>query len=131
MMIGLIAIGAVAVSVLTSRNDESVDSQTGAASFTQVKSSCDAWMMSPKAGDQVDDQWCDNMFAYMDDQSGGMMMGSGMWQNSERMGGTCRAWVSDGEAPAGAGGMRSCEDMVEWMSQHMSDSDGMWMMQGR
>jgi hypothetical protein len=106
------------------------DQPASAASFAQVEGACGDWMSSAESGSASDDQWCTDMFAWMSDRSGGSMMGSMMWQGSERMEKTCREWVSQDRGETGAADAQRCHDMVQWMDRHMSSQDGTWMMRG-
>ncbi|MBC7633831.1 hypothetical protein [Aeromicrobium sp.] len=88
-------------------------------------------MDSSQGDGGTDDRWCADMFAWMRDQSSGSMMSSMMWQGPEQMRISCREWVNQDGANAGASAQQRCSAMVDWMSSHMSTRGGNWMMQGR
>ena len=123
----LVAIGAVIAAVVVIGDDEPAT----AAKLAQVQASCGDWMDSASSEAGADDRWCADMFAWMDERSGGSMMGSKMWQGSEEMGKACRDWVSDERGETGATGPQQCDAMLEWMDGHMSSQGGRWMMQDR
>lgn len=126
--LGLVAAAATGVA-LTRGGDESA--QDTAAQVSQVQDSCRGWMTSAEADGLADDQWCTDMFAWMEGQSGGSMMGSMMWRGPEQMGAACRAWVEDSAVGPVLDDQRGCDGMVAWMDGHMSTRGGTWMMRGR
>ena len=121
-----IGIGAAITAVVVTRGDDSAqDSST--APLSQVQASCSDWMSSDP-GNEPDEAWCTDMFAWMSDQSGNSMMGSTMWQSPERMRTSCQTWVDQDRGDAGGPDQQRCDDMVDWMDQHMSGRGGDWMM---
>jgi hypothetical protein len=132
LLVLLVGIGVTAAvtRVVVTRDDDSA-SESSASPVSQVQASCRDWMVSSQGG-VADQQWCADMFTWMNDQSDGSMTGSMMWQGPEQMGTACRKWVNDDRSPeTGSSGKQRCADMVEWMSGHMSSSGGSWMMQNR
>jgi hypothetical protein len=123
----VVALGSAVTAVVATRDDKPANASS-AAQLSQVQASCADWMAASQARGPFDDRWCTDMFAWMSDQSGGSMMGSMMWQGSERLGTACRAWVSQDRAESGAVGQERCQDMVEWMEGHMSSRGDQWMM---
>jgi len=120
-----IGVGAAITGVVATRGDDGHNASS-TAQLSQVQSSCRDWMSSSK-GEDPGDAWCTDMFSWMGDQSGGSMM----WQGSEQMGTACRDWVDQDRSGSGQTDQKRCNDMVEWMDQHMSSRGGHWMMQDR
>lgn len=124
----VVTVGATITAVALNRDDAPEPrSETAVAQLSQVQASCREWVDAFPGDAAPDEQWCADMFAWMDEQSDGSMMGSTMWRGPEQMGRSCRAWVDQEGAPD----QQRCEDMVAWMDGHMSRRDGGWMMQGR
>ncbi len=126
-----VTLALLAVAVLAAVIVVGDDDPATAAPLSQVQQSCADWMDSGSASTSPDDQWCTDMFAWMDDHSGGSMMGSMMWQGSEEMGRACRDWVTDQHGETGPVGMQRCDSMLEWMDGHMTSQGGRWMMRAR
>jgi hypothetical protein len=128
----LLVIGVVAaVSAVIVTRDGNPAKASSAAQLSQVQKSCGDWLTSSHADRQSKDEWCTDMFAWMNDQSEGSMMSSMMWQGPDQLGRACREWVGQGRADSGKSGQQRCGDMVEWMDGHMSTRGGEWMMQDR
>jgi hypothetical protein len=123
----VVAVGAVIGTVIVVGDSE----PSTAATLSQVQASCVDWMDSTPADTAPDEQWCTDMFAWMDGRSQGSMMGSMMWRGSAELGKACREWVSDEGGQGGDRGTQQCDAMVGWMDEHMGTRDERWMMQGR
>lgn len=125
-MLVLVLVAAVVAVFIVTGDDE----PAAAAQISQVKASCADWMSSEPGAAESDDQWCTDMFDWMDGQGSmmGSRMGSMMWQGPEELGRTCRSWMSEDRAESGPAAQQQCDDMVAWMDAHMSSDAGHWMM---
>jgi hypothetical protein len=70
----------------------------------------------------------DWMNGRMGQRQDGMMMGSMMWQDPDSMRDTCQQWMADNPT-ATNGSAEWCDQMVDWMGDHMGDWD-QWMRDG-
>ncbi|CAN5136983.1 hypothetical protein BH09ACT12_BH09ACT12_26080 [soil metagenome] len=136
LAVAVVAVAAILAAVVVIGGE----GPAAAAPLSQVKASCTDWMGSASTGVKPDDQWCNDMFAWMGDSGSGnsmmgdsdnSMMGNMMWQSSDQMGLACREWVSAERGQNGDTGVATCDAMIEWMDGHMSSQDGHWMMQNR
>lgn len=123
LLVGMV-VGAVITAVTLA--GDSPPSTSPSAQLARVESSCRDWNASQDGPD--DERWCTDMFTWMEDRSGGSMMGSMMWRSPERMDRYCREWVDQGRADARLSGHQHCGLMVDWMNQHMPNRGGSWMM---
>ncbi|CAN5289545.1 hypothetical protein BH09ACT10_BH09ACT10_28580 [soil metagenome] len=126
-----IAIGSAAVLLFESGQGSDESAPSSDARFSDVSRSCDAWTNSSPATAVRDSQWCSDMFAWMSNQSTGSMMGNMMWQGSEQLGTSCRTWVGQDHPDSRASDLLRCDEMVDWMDDHMLSRGGHWMMNDR
>ena len=93
---------------------------------------CQQWADSYQGADGPGDGWCSSMTDWMNGRMGqrqdGMMMGSMMWQDPDSMRDTCQQWMADNPT-ATNGSAEWCDQMVDWMGDHMGDWD-QWMRDG-
>jgi hypothetical protein len=131
IVVAVLALGGIAAAVIANRDDgRSYDT----AQIGRMHQGCQQWSESYQGGDGPGDGWCTSMTDWMDDRMGqrrgGMMMGPMMWQDPDSMRATCQEWMAD-DPPADSSGGRAewCDQMVDWMSDHMGDWDR-WMGDG-
>lgn len=109
-----------------------------AAQIGWMHQGCQQWVDSDPGRGGPDGAWCTSMTDWMNQRVGpnasgqtGMITSSMMWQDPASMRATCAQWM--GTNPSGvAGGTDTtawCDQMVDWMDQHMGDWDS-WMHNG-
>lgn len=130
--VAVLAVGGVATAVIATRDDApSYDT----AQIGRMHDGCQRWADSYRGSDGPDGGWCTSMTDWMngrmEQRRGGMMTGPMMWQDADSMRATCEGWMADRPAATTGGADRSdwCDQMVDWMSEHMGDWDH-WMRDG-
>lgn len=135
-LVGVLVVAGIAGAVAIVNNDDTSDYATSQIGW--MHDGCQQWADSNQGADGPDDEWCDSMAGWMNGRMGGdsmmgqgQMMGSMMWQNASNMRTTCEQWMADNPdvASPGADTSARCEQMVDWMDQHMGDWND-WMMNG-
>lgn len=131
---GAVAVAGVAAAVIATRDDRPSDAP---AQLGSIRQACQQWASSAGGPDAA---WCTAMTDWMHGQMGrrpgdpmmgpmmGSMMGPMMWQDPDAMRATCRRWMTE-QPPAGGGSAQWCDQMVDWMREHMGDWDR-WMRDG-
>lgn len=130
LVIAVVAAG-LAVRVVLADGGDSGD--VSAAQVSSIRQACRGWMGTGPSGAAAH---CDDMAGWMGDHMGANgMTPSMMWGDPERMRATCQQWMDD-HPPADIAEPRAwCDDMVTWMTDHMSDWSGQehwggWMEHG-
>jgi hypothetical protein len=120
-----VAVAAVVVGVAVADDDEQPDS---AGQVANVQQACQRWMDS--GGPAGERGWCTDMTGWMGDQMGRTGMSPQMvWGDANRMLGSCRQWVTESRPADAVEAEAWCDDMIEWMTDHIADWPG-WMMDG-
>lgn len=138
----VVVVGVLAVERTTddASEDTSEDTERAVAVVAQeadVRASCDSWMSSSSNGEETDDTWCDDMFAWMDLASGSATSGSPtgspgasmMWDGPQQMRAACGEWAAE-ERFGSSAADGQCQAMIGWMEDHMQQEGGRWMMGG-
>ncbi len=128
----------VTVGILATRDSTNpAVATTPTAQVTSVRQACQQWLADDPT--YADTQgWCSNMAAWMSTNLNGNEMGPQMmWGDPDRLRATCQQWLT--ESPPASGTSRDdqgwCDDMVDWMLDHMSGWSGRadwgdWMSHG-
>ncbi|MCB0970777.1 MAG: hypothetical protein KDA97_04560 [Acidimicrobiales bacterium] len=129
IVVAVLAVGGVAAAVIATRDDgPSYDT----AQIGWMHQGCQEWADTYQGGDGPSAGWCSSRTDWMNGQmgqrQGGMMMGSMMWQDPDSMRATCQQWMAEDPGATNGGG-QWCDQMVDWMSDHMGDWD-QWMRNG-
>ena len=130
IVIGVVAVGGAAAAVIANRQDgPSYDT----AQIGWVNQGCQQWADSHLGADGPSEGWCSSMTDWMNgrmgQRHGGTMMGPMMWEDPDSMRATCQQWMAAANPTATNGSGQWCDQMVDWMSDHMGDWDH-WMRNG-
>lgn len=135
-VIAALAVAGIIGAVLLVSSDDASDD--AAAQIGWMQDGCQQWADGYQGASGPDDDWCNSMAGWMNGRTGDasmmdrrQMMGPMMWQSADNMRATCEQWMA--EAPQGvptdADTSAWCEQMTDWMDQHMGDWDS-WMTNG-
>lgn len=121
-----LAVGGVAAAVIANQEDSTsyVTAQTG-----WVHEGCQRWADSRQGANAPDDGWCSSMRDWMNSRIDQRWGGMTMRQDPASVRATCREWIADNPSAGGPNSVEWCDEMVSWISGHMSDWD-QWMPNG-
>jgi hypothetical protein len=133
----VIVVAALLAGAIAARGgDSNDDAALGTQQLAAIQLACTTWHDGYTGAAAPTSAWCSDMVAWMTGQArSGQMMGSMMWSNADQMRATCQAWLSSSQEVGGAEPDASawCDQMVDWMTQHMGQGDQWdrgWMMNG-
>jgi hypothetical protein len=136
MAIAIVLAALVGGAIAAHGSDSNDDAALGTRQLTSIRQACTTWQVGDTGTAAPAASWCGDMVGWMTGQiRGGHMMGSMMWGNPDEMRSTCQAWLSSGQGADTAAPNASawCDQMVDWMTQHMGQWDQWdrgWMMDG-
>ena len=122
-VVAVIAVGGVAAAATANRDDSPT---YGTAQIGWTHQGCQQWADSYQGAGGPGDGWCNSMTDWMNDRMGqrqaGMTMGPTMWLDPDAMRATCQHRMADDSTATNSSG-QWCDQMVDWMSDHMGDLD--------
>ena len=136
IVVGVLVIAGIAGAVVIANDADTPD--YAAPQIGWMRQGCQQWADSYQGTGGPDGAWCSSMTDWMNQRMGpnasgqnGMMSGSMMWQDPASMRATCAQWMGTNPSgvPTGADTTEWCDQMIDWMDQHMGDWDN-WMMNG-
>jgi hypothetical protein len=136
IVVAVLVLAGGAWAVVASQDDD--NPSYDAAQIGWMHQGCQQWADSYQGTGGPDGAWCTSMTDWMNQRMGpnvsgqnGMMSGSMMWQDPASMRATCEQWMGTNPSgvPTGTDTTAWCDQMTDWMNQHMGDWDN-WMHDG-
>ena len=136
VVVAVLAVAGIVGAVLLVNDEDTPDD--AAAQIGWMQDGCQQWADGYQGASGPDDDWCNSMAGWMNGRTGDasmmdrrQMMGPMMWQSADNMRATCEQWMAEAAQGVPTDGDTSawCEQMTDWMDQHMGDWDS-WMTNG-
>jgi hypothetical protein len=124
-LVAVVAAAGVAIGWLIARDEgNQTTTADSTAQVASVQQACQQWLIdsATQAGSAA---WCSSMAEWMSEQMAANRMGPQMmWGDPDQMRETCQQWLTDRPAGVDVDAQQWCDDMVDWMDEHMGEWSG-------
>jgi hypothetical protein len=128
-VVTVVAVLAVGIAAFAIGRDDSNSPPTATQQIAAARQACHQWFDNDAtaSGGGPGSGWCDDMAEWVSAhmRGGRMMMGTGMWASPQAMRDVCVRAMGTGQGVNG-NATQSCDQMVDWMSQHRGKWDDNW-----